>query len=152
MPGTDRSWKMAPRAVARTNRSTLQDMGFVMMRKKLIALPLALLLGTASMAATISRTELDAFKPAPAQALVDKIIARNPDMLDVLLHVTPPTGDRNLVVAAHVAANLGEISGEDDLSVADTGKPIVEVRRMASGSACCFSSMMLGSDRSARSG
>ena len=80
-------------------------------------------------AETVSRAELAAFKPEPAQSLVDNAIADNPDLLDVLLHVTPPGGRQNLVVASHIPANLGEISGADDLGVFSTGKPLVEVQK-----------------------
>lgn len=85
--------------------------------------------GSPLWAAHVSRSELDAVKPAPAQALVDAVVAHNPDMLDVLFHVTPPGGSKNLVVASHIPVNLGEISGDDDLGVARTGKPLVEVQK-----------------------
>jgi hypothetical protein len=88
-----------------------------------------LLAASATQAAYVSKAQLEAFKPAPAQALVDGVIARHPDMLDMLLHVTPPGGRQNLVIASHIPQNLGEISGEDDLGVAKTGKPIVEVQK-----------------------
>ncbi|WP_206243431.1 hypothetical protein [Novosphingobium terrae] len=68
-------------------------------------------------------------KAAPAQALVDEVVAENPELLDVLLHVTPPGESRNIVIAAHLPKDLGEVSGEDDLGVARTGKPLVEVQK-----------------------
>lgn len=65
----------------------------------------------------------------PAQSLVDDLIEKNSDLVDVLLHVTPPGQLRNLVIASHIPANLGEVSGEDDLGVARTAKPLVEVQK-----------------------
>lgn len=66
---------------------------------------------------------------APAQRLADGVIARNPDMLDVLMHVTPPGSGRNIVVAAHLRHAVGEASGDDDLGVIDTRHPLVEVQK-----------------------
>lgn len=66
---------------------------------------------------------------APAQRLVDDIIGRHPELLDVLLHVTPPDRLKNTVIAAHLPQDVGEVSGDDDLGVASTGKPLVEVQK-----------------------
>jgi hypothetical protein len=64
-----------------------------------------------------------------AQSLVEQVVHANPDMLDVLMHVTPPGQPQNIVVAAHLTAANGEASGDDDLGVMQTGKPIVEVQK-----------------------
>lgn len=90
---------------------------------KTLLLPL-MLCGFAHHAAAQTST-----KAAPAQKLVDEVVAENPELLDVLLHVTPPGETRNIVIAAHLAKDLGEVSGEDDLGVARTGKPLVEVQK-----------------------
>ena len=65
----------------------------------------------------------------PTQNLVEQVITANPDMLDVLFHVTPPGEARNIVIAAHLRHAIGELSGDDDLGVMNTGKPIVEVQK-----------------------
>ena len=67
--------------------------------------------------------------PLYAQRLVDTIIAKNPDLLDVIFHVTRPNEAQNYAVAAHTAHELGAKSGDDDLGVAATGKPLVEVQK-----------------------
>ncbi len=64
-----------------------------------------------------------------AQAVADDIVARNPDMLDVILHVSPTPSAANIVVAAHLRHANGEPSGEDDLGVMTTGAPLVEVQK-----------------------
>ncbi|KIU26013.1 hypothetical protein SR41_16705 [Sphingomonas melonis] len=64
-----------------------------------------------------------------AQALVDDVVRRNPDMLDVILHVSPQPDAGNVVIAAHLRKANGEASGEDDLGVARTGAPLVEVQK-----------------------
>lgn len=66
-----------------------------------------------------------------AQKLVDETIAHNPDLLDVIFHVTKPHEDQNYAIAAHTKHELGAKSGEDDLGVATTGKPLVEVQKDA---------------------
>ena len=64
-----------------------------------------------------------------AQALVDGVVAKNPDMLDVILHVSPTPDAANIVVAAHLRHANGEPSGADDLGVMQTGAPLVEVQK-----------------------
>lgn len=64
-----------------------------------------------------------------AQALADGVVQRNPDMLDVILHVSPTPDAKNIVVAAHLRKANGEASGDDDLGVAKTGAPLVEVQK-----------------------
>ncbi|UAK25920.1 hypothetical protein [Sphingomonas nostoxanthinifaciens] len=64
-----------------------------------------------------------------AQHLADQVAQANPDMLDVLMHVTPPDNAKNVVVAAKLPKDLGEVSGDDDLGVMNTGKPLVEVQK-----------------------
>jgi hypothetical protein len=64
-----------------------------------------------------------------AQVLADQVIARNPDMLDVIMHVSPKPDAPNIVIAAHLTKANGEASGQDDLGVARTGAPLVEVQK-----------------------
>jgi hypothetical protein len=64
-----------------------------------------------------------------AQALVDGIVLSNPDMIDAILHVSPTPEARNIVIAAHWTKANGEPSGDDDLGVAHTGAPLVEVQK-----------------------
>jgi hypothetical protein len=59
----------------------------------------------------------------------DRILHPHAQSLDVLMHVTPPGQPQNIVVAAHLTAANGEASGDDDLGVMQTGKPIVEVQK-----------------------
>ena len=67
--------------------------------------------------------------PIYAQRLVTEVINTNPDMLDVIFHVTPPNSNDNVAIAAYTAKERGAKSGEDDVGVIATGKPIVEVQR-----------------------
>lgn len=73
-----------------------------------------------------------AHDPVPyphAQEVADAIVARDPELIDVILHVSPTSGAPNVVVAAHLRHANGEASGEDDLGVARTGAPLVEVQK-----------------------
>ena len=68
-------------------------------------------------------------RPIYAQQLVDRTIADNPKMLDVIFHVTKPHETQNYAIAAHTRHELGAKSGKDDLGVAATGNPLVEVQK-----------------------
>ncbi|EJU14755.1 hypothetical protein LH128_02049 [Sphingomonas sp. LH128] len=97
---------------------------------RLAAMAIAILGGTVSMAALAAPQHLATPAHAPkATALVAHTMTRNPGLLDILLHVTPPGSNTNSVVAAHLPDDLGEISGDDDVGVARTGKPLVEVQK-----------------------
>jgi hypothetical protein len=67
--------------------------------------------------------------PIYAQRLVAEVINTHPDMLDVIFHVTPPNSSDNVAIAAYTAKERGAKSGEDDLGVIATGKPLVEVQK-----------------------
>lgn len=64
-----------------------------------------------------------------AQALADGIVAKNPGMIDVIMHVSPTPDATNIVIAAHLTKANGEASGDDDLGVMKTGAPLVEVQK-----------------------
>jgi len=65
-----------------------------------------------------------------AQALVDAAVARHPKLLDLDMHATPPGGDRSVIVAAKSGGRVGHPSDPDDLDVAKTGSPRVEINRV----------------------
>src|SRR6202011_2773421 len=67
--------------------------------------------------------------PIYAQRLVTEVINTHPDMLDMIFHVTPPNSSDNVAIAAYTAKERGAKSGEDDLGVIATGKPLVEVQK-----------------------
>jgi hypothetical protein len=60
------------------------------------------------------------------QELVDRIVAKHPDLLVVVMHVTPPKSDRNVVIASNIG-RIGKPGDEDDLRVIETGRPNLEV-------------------------
>jgi hypothetical protein len=61
-----------------------------------------------------------------AQELVDQTAARNPDLLVVVMHVTPPKASGNVIIASNIG-RIGKPSDEDDMRVIETGKPNLEV-------------------------
>jgi hypothetical protein len=61
-----------------------------------------------------------------AQELVDRTVAKHPDLLVVVMHVTPPKADGNVVIASNIG-RIGKPGDEDDLRVITTGKPNLEV-------------------------
>ena len=65
-----------------------------------------------------------------AQALVDETVARHPKLLELDMHATPPGGAQSAIVAAKSAGRVGHPSDPDDLEVAKTGSPRVEINRV----------------------
>ncbi len=61
-----------------------------------------------------------------AQELVDRTAAQNPDLLVVVMHVTPPKSPDNVIIASNIG-RIGKLGDEDDMRVINTGKPNLEV-------------------------
>src|SRR2546421_2163298 len=61
-----------------------------------------------------------------AQELVDQVVAKHPDLLVVVMHVTPPQATGNAIIASNIG-RIGKPGDEDDLRVIETGKPNLEV-------------------------
>ncbi|MGH3575991.1 MAG: hypothetical protein ACRETG_03780 [Steroidobacteraceae bacterium] len=61
-----------------------------------------------------------------AQKIVDATMARHPELLIVALHVTPPGGSANIILASSIG-RIGKQADEDDMKVVETGKPLLEV-------------------------
>jgi hypothetical protein len=61
-----------------------------------------------------------------AQKIVDTTMARHPDLLIMALHVTPPGGSANVILASSIG-RIGKKADEDDMKVVDTGQPLLEV-------------------------
>ena len=58
-----------------------------------------------------------------AQALVERETARHPELLGVAIHVSPPNGSGDVIIASHDPAELGQKSSAEQLQVIATGKP-----------------------------
>ncbi|HXN14992.1 MAG TPA: hypothetical protein VN878_01360, partial [Usitatibacter sp.] len=61
-----------------------------------------------------------------AQELVDQAVARNPGLLVMVMHVTPPKAKDNVIIASNIG-RIGKPGDEDDLRVIETGKPNLEL-------------------------
>jgi hypothetical protein len=76
----------------------------------------------------VSPAEMDPTytKPAPyAQELVNKALARHPEVLLLAIHATPP-GHGNVIVASNFD-RIGKRGDDDDMRCIRTGKPNLEV-------------------------
>jgi len=62
-----------------------------------------------------------------AQELVDKAVERHPELLTLVMHVTPPKSSENVIIASNNKAQIGKRADADDLNVIKTGKPLLEV-------------------------
>ncbi len=61
-----------------------------------------------------------------AQALVDKTLAKHPDIQVLALHVTPPSTKTNVILASNIG-RIGKVADSDDMRVVNTGKPDMAV-------------------------
>lgn len=62
-----------------------------------------------------------------AQDLVDRLIVRLPELLEVDLHATPPDGGESVIIASKNPARIGHKSDFDDLEVFKTGTTRLEI-------------------------
>jgi hypothetical protein len=73
----------------------------------------------------------------PAQRIVQQVIKDHPDVLVIAMHVTPPGGKENVIVASEFSTapgkwevqRIGKVADEDDLRVIKTGKPNLEMNK-----------------------
>jgi hypothetical protein len=63
-----------------------------------------------------------------AQKLVDDAITKHPDLLVLAMHVTPPNGSDNIIIASNIG-RIGKKADEDDLRVVQTGKSNLEINK-----------------------
>lgn len=76
----------------------------------------------------VKPSEMDATYTQPAafaQKLVDRALAKHPEVLLLAIHAQPP-GHRNVIVASNFG-RIGKIEDEDDMRCIRTGKPNLEV-------------------------
>jgi hypothetical protein len=73
-----------------------------------------------------ARFDADTPTDTYAQALVDKTLARHPELIILAMHVTPPGRSENVIIASNIG-RIGKKADEDDLAVIQTGKPKLEV-------------------------
>jgi hypothetical protein len=59
-----------------------------------------------------------------AQKLVDELAVKHPELVRIGLHLTPPAGSENLIVASNIASKIGQKSDPEDLAAMRTGKPV----------------------------
>src|SRR6267143_1143430 len=61
-----------------------------------------------------------------AQALIDRALARHPEVATLAMHVTPPNSPDNVIIASNFG-RIGKKADDDDLAVIRTGQPKAEV-------------------------
>ncbi len=63
-----------------------------------------------------------------AQQLIDQAIAKHHGVLVLMMHVTPPEGTDNVVIASNIG-RIGKKADDDDLGVIKSGVPKLEVNK-----------------------
>jgi hypothetical protein len=61
-----------------------------------------------------------------AQSLIEKALAKHPEVATLAMHVTPPNGADNVIIASNFG-RIGKKADEDDLEVIKTGQPKMEL-------------------------
>ncbi len=60
------------------------------------------------------------------QSLIERTLARHPEVATLAMHVTPPNGADNVIIASNFG-RIGKKADADDLNVIKTGNPKMEV-------------------------
>jgi len=63
-----------------------------------------------------------------AQALVNRIVEKYPDLLVVAMHVTPPNDSENVIIASNIG-RIGKKADAEDLQVIATGETLAKVNK-----------------------
>ena len=61
-----------------------------------------------------------------AQKLVDDTLKKHPEVIVLAMHVTPPKGKDNIILASNFG-RIGKKADDDDMKVVNSGEPIVGV-------------------------
>src|SRR5258707_4175949 len=61
-----------------------------------------------------------------AQSLIDRALAKHPEVATVAMHVTPPNSSDNVIIASNFG-RIGKKADDDDLAVIKSGQPKAEV-------------------------
>lgn len=61
-----------------------------------------------------------------AQKLVDEVLSKHPEVIELAVHATPPNGKNNITLASNFG-HIGKTSSDEDLKVISSGEPMVGV-------------------------
>jgi hypothetical protein len=86
--------------------------------------PIALILAAAFALPATAQTVYSIY----AQQLLDATLAHHPEVTVMALHVTPPKGKDNIIIASNIG-RIGKKADADDISVLETGAPRIERTR-----------------------
>ena len=60
-----------------------------------------------------------------ARHLVDEVVAKNPEVMVIVMRATPPRSPDEVIIASNIG-RIGKKADADDLQVLTTGKPVVK--------------------------
>jgi hypothetical protein len=89
---------------------------------------IAILLCTATLALPLHAGSTLAPEKIYAQELVNRTIAKYPDLLAVAMHVTPPKGSQNEIIASNFG-RIGKKADAEDMKVINTGETLSKVNK-----------------------
>lgn len=103
------------------------------MKKIALAVAAVFAQGTCALVAIVpAHAQAQALSPASsgktyAQDLVDRTVARHPELLEMDIHASPADGSPSVIVASKNRQRIGKATDSDDLEVFRTGTPRVEI-------------------------
>ncbi len=65
-------------------------------------------------------------KATYAQSLTDRTMAKHSDLLVMMIHATPPGGDKNVIIGSNIG-RIGKVADDDDLRVIRNGETNLEI-------------------------
>jgi hypothetical protein len=89
---------------------------------------IAILFCTAAVALPVAAGSTVAPAKIYAQALVNQVVAKYPDLLVVAMHVTPPKASENVIIASNIG-RIGKKADAEDLKVINTGETLAKVNK-----------------------
>jgi hypothetical protein len=113
-------WLLALRCLAHRNEAIGRTTA------TMTRIALALLFCTAAIALPLHAASTMAPAKIYAQELVNQTVAKNPDLLVVAMHVTPPNGSQNEIIASNIG-RIGKKADADDMKVITTGETLAKV-------------------------
>lgn len=115
-------WLSALRYLARSNSNPPTCEGTAAMMR------IAILCCTAAIALPLHAGSTLAPEKIYAQELVNQTVAKYPDLLVVAMHVTPPKGSQNVIIASNIG-RIGKKADAEDKKVINTGETLAKVNK-----------------------
>src|SRR5216683_887981 len=108
-------------------RDNQQNRGRRLEMKRIVILPILIVIAVLLFTARVKSIQAqEARAKNYGQALIDRALARHPEVATLAMHVTPPNSPDNVIIASNFG-RIGKKADDDDLAVIKTGQPKAEI-------------------------